>query len=91
MSIRHVTYRHWLPIITFCPVNKLPDPLYISLTFDDSKHRDLYKIRRAIREGVRFKLMYMEDIAATLSKEFPEAKSVRVSLLFNRHVVEIHH
>ena len=81
-----VKFRHWLPILTFCPVNGLPDLIYITLEFDDSKLRDLYKVRKQVRKLVSMKKMYMEDVARRVSDEFPEA-IVTVRLAFNRHVV----
>ena len=83
---RHVRFRHWLPIITFCPVNKLPDLIYVTVEFDDHKLRDLYKVRKNVRKTVSFKTMYMEDIAQRILDEYPNA-IVTVRLAFNRHEV----
>lgn len=34
-SQRRVIYRHWWPVVTFCPVNHLPDFLWVSIQFRD--------------------------------------------------------
>lgn len=79
--------RHWLPIVTFCPVNKLPDLIYISLEFNSFV--ELYAVRKAIRKEVSMKCMFMEDIAVAISSLYPSAVSVTVTLAFNRHIVKL--
>jgi hypothetical protein len=78
---------HWLPIITFCPVNRLPDFIYITVSFDS--FQELYAIRKRIRKAASWKLRFMEDIAVDLTLEFPTATEVEVRLLTGRHVVII--
>jgi hypothetical protein len=82
----HIRIRHWLPIVTFCPVNRLPDLIYISVTFSN-EFQELYQVRRRIKKVAQWKLMFMEDIANTVLSEFPTAKAVHLNLLFNRHSV----
>ena len=89
MDIRStVTITHWLPILTFCPVNKLPDFIFVEVTFVDT-FAELYGVRSKIRKLVSKKLMFMEDIAKMVFDEFPEANTVKVRLMFNKHIVEI--
>lgn len=83
---RVVRFRHWLPLITVCPVNNLPDLLYVTVEFNDSGLTDLYRVRARIRKIVQFKRAYMEDLADKLLDEFPGA-TITVSLAFARHVV----
>ena len=42
-SVMFIVVRHWLPIITFCPVNHLPDLVYVSVEFKvtDGSNRDM--------------------------------------------------
>ena len=84
----HVTIRHWFPVVTFCPVNNLPDLIYISVCFRADKFVELYAIRRAFRK-YNFKRMFMEDIAKNVLKEFYDCKYVEVRLAFNRHIVHL--
>ncbi len=79
--------RHWLPIITFCPVNRLPDVIYISVGID--KFAELYGLRRTIRKTASWRLAFMEDIAAEVLKAIPEASWVELRLAFSRHVVRV--
>ncbi len=83
-----VTISHWLPMVTICPVNKLPDLLYVSVTVEN-KFVELYAARKRMRKVVNFKYGFMEDLAANLWCEFPEASQVTVSLLCGRHKVVI--
>src|SRR5438045_3316314 len=85
----HVTIRHWLPIITFCPVNNLPDLLYISVNFSGSEIPELYAVRKAIRKRLMWGRFFMEDAAVIVAEMYQEASSVQVRLAFNRHVVNI--
>lgn len=85
MDLR-VSISHWLPVITFCPVNRLPDFLYITVTFEN-EFQELYAIRKRIRKVASWKLKFMEDIAADLRKEFPSAVNIKVQLIFGRHVI----
>lgn len=77
--------RHWLPILTFCPENNLPDLIYITVEFN--KFAELYAVRKKVRKLISKKKMYMEDIAKAVSDEFNTATCVTVRLVFNRHVV----
>lgn len=94
MAIRDTQVRHWLPIITFCPVNHLPDLIYVEVAFTDSTLEgtpvhELYGIRKRIRKVASFKKKFMEDIAMDLFKEFPNCASVTVTLAFGRHKVTL--
>lgn len=82
-----LTVSHWLPIITFCPVNGFPDVIYVYVTFNNFV--ELYAVRKKIRELVSFKKMFMEEVAQTLLREIDGAFSVEVRLLTGRHVVKI--
>lgn len=77
---------HWLPILTFCPVNGLPDFIFITLTFKG--FIELYSVRRAVRKLVSMRTMFMEDIAELVHNKYPEA-DVQVRLWFNKHCVEL--
>lgn len=87
--VRRLTVRHWLPIVTICPVNNLPDLIYISVEF--SSWIELYKVRKMIRKCVSWKRIFMEDVADQISELFPYADSVTVRLAFSRHVVRLDH
>ena len=95
MAVRDVCVRHWLPIITFCPVNHLPDLIYVEVAFTDNTLDDecpvheLYGIRKRIRKVAQFKKKFMEDIAMDLFREFPNCASVKVTLAFGRHEVTL--
>lgn len=97
MAFRHVSVRHWLPILTICPVNNLPDLIYVTVDFIHDAYDvdpevefplyELYGVRKQIRQLASGKKMFMEDIAALLYKEIKGASSVTVTLLFGRHAV----
>jgi hypothetical protein len=91
-----VIIRHWLPIITYCPVNSLPDFIYVSVHVNlDSAGQmlELYAVRRTVRRLVRGSKAFMEDIALHvqdhLLSEMGVRASVEVRLAFNRHVVYV--
>lgn len=83
-----VSIGHWLPILTICPVNKLPDLIYIRVEFTNI-FAELYAVRRKVRQLISCKTMFMEDIATTVLDAFPHASQVQVSLAFNRHIVTL--
>jgi hypothetical protein len=91
MAFHRTTIRHWLPIVTFCPVNNLPDLIYVSVDFDDEglerQFVELYAIRKRIRKLVSWKKMFMEDVADLLFRELVGCSSVTVTLFLNRHIV----
>lgn len=78
--------RHWLPIVTFCPVNKLPDLLYVSMVFSEPVP-ELYTVRKLIRKHLMWKCIFMEDAAKLLAELYPAADQVEIRLAFNRHHV----
>jgi hypothetical protein len=80
-----VEITHWLPIVTRCPVNKLPDPVFITLTFDDFV--ELYEVRRELRKRYSGLTIFMEDLAQAVLVDFPKARRVQVRLWFNKHTV----
>ena len=78
---------HWLPIATFCPVNNLPDLIFVEMTVQN-EFVELYSARRIIRKILSGKTIFMEEVAELVLNAFPQAKSVKVRLMFNKHVVE---
>lgn len=82
-----VRIRHWLPIVTFCPVNHLPDLIYVEVEYGDNELHELYDIRRRIRKVASWKKKFMEGIAEDLFTEFSGCSSVTVTLAFGRHQV----
>ena len=87
MANRRTLIRHWLPIVTFCPVNHLPDLIYIEVEFDDDELHELYAVRRRVRQIASWKKKYMEAIADEVFNSFPGCTAVTVTLAFGRHVV----
>lgn len=82
------TISHWLPIFTFCPVNSLPDLIYVEVTFE-YEFVELYAVRKRLKKALQFKKMFMEDIASEVRRMFPTSTKVVVRLPFNKHVVTI--
>jgi hypothetical protein len=74
--------------MTFCPVNRLPDFVYVTVTFENH-FEELYAIRKRIRKTISGQTAFMEDLANKLSLEFPEAVEVELALITRRHVVTI--
>ena len=87
MAIRKVSIRHWLPIVTFCPVNNLPDLIYIEVEFRGDQFAELYTVRKKVRQIASMKKKFMEDICDEVFMAFPECSSVTVTLALGRHVV----
>lgn len=95
-----VTYRHWLPAITRCPVNGWPDLLYVSAKVDmpEGKFVDLYRVRRVLRPAFLMQIS-MEELALALfhglqgglelNHQPGRVLSVTVRLAFGRHEVTI--
>jgi hypothetical protein len=86
MAVRRVRIRHWLPIVTFCPVNHLPDLVWIEVEFAN-EFQELYAVRRRVRKIAAWRKMFMEDVAQAVYFAFPTCKSVTVRLALDRHVV----
>lgn len=82
-----LTVSHWLPLVTFCPVNGLPDVIYVYVTFETFE--ELYAVRKQLRKLVSFKKMFMEEVAETLLNKIEGAVEVEVKLLTGRHVVKL--
>jgi NADPH-dependent 7-cyano-7-deazaguanine reductase QueF len=81
---------HWLPIVTRCPVNGLPDALYVYVTFTDFV--ELYAARKALFGGLQGRKVFMEDVAKEVferAKKLGSVVSVRVTLLTGRHEVVV--
>lgn len=80
-------YRHWLPLLTFCPANGLPDLVYV--TIESGHSYNLYDVRAKVRAAFSGKKMYMEEICEQAGLLFPNTDAVEVRLAFNRHVVRM--
>lgn len=74
----------WFPILTFCPVNKLPDFIFVKIEF--TEFAELYDVRKQMRALLSGKTIFMEDAAKLISSSF-KCEKVTVSLMFNKHVV----
>ena len=88
--MKQIAIRHWLPIVTVCPVNSLPDLIYATVTFEIEDNVDppeLYSVRRRVRQLLSWRKCFMESLADYLFIAFPEAHQVEIRLAFNRHVV----
>lgn len=83
----HLTITHWFPIITFCPVNKLPDFIFVKVTFNTFK--ELYAVRKELKKAFNFRCMFMEDVALEVAERFPDSEQVEVHLAFSKHIVKI--
>lgn len=81
-----ITITHWLPIMTFCPVNNLPDFIFIEVEFHE--FAELYAVRKQLKK-FKYKKLFMEDIAKQVYEEFPSCACVTVRLMFNKHIVKI--
>lgn len=80
---------HWLPIITFCPVNGKPDFLFLYVTFNSWV--ELFEVRKAMYNRFMWRKMFMETVASELHDLFPNAIAIEVRLMTNRHVVIEHY
>jgi hypothetical protein len=78
---------HWFPIVTFCPVNGLPDFVYVTVSFNE--FQELYEVRRKIKSAIQFKKVFMEDAALFMKTLFPKSTSVEVRLMFSKHIVTV--
>lgn len=89
--VTRITIRHWLPIITFCPVNNLPDLLYVTVEFElyGDDFVELYAVRKRIRKELSGRTIFMEQAAQLIAAAFPQSCSVTVRLACSRHVVSI--
>jgi len=88
MYRKTTTITHWVPFVTVCPVTRLPELIYIKVTF--GHFAELFEVRRRLKECVRSnRLSYMEDIAERVMNAFEDAIKVEVNLAFNRHKVVV--
>lgn len=88
-AMKKVTITHWLPIITICPVNYLPDPLFIEVTFHGDDFNELYQVRKKLRRVIKWRKCYMEEVAKIVALHFPTALEIKVRLWFNKHIIHI--
>lgn len=91
-----VTFGHWLPIVTFCPVNGLPDFLRVRVTVLNQRETlELYAFRKELFKGLSGQKVYMESIAvqvlerALLYVRLETKVRVDVELIGGRHLISI--
>lgn len=89
-----VSYTHWLPVVTRCPVNGLPDALFLWVSLDvpddNTNTPELYALRKRCFGGFFMKKMFMEDVALEVFQRAKEAygdqlRTVELRLMFNKH------
>jgi hypothetical protein len=84
---------HWLPIITFCPVNGGMDFIYVTVTYYMTEGTaffpELYGVRKELRKTLQGRTLFMEDVAQQVLDTFSQASAVEVALMFRRHVVNL--
>ena len=84
----NICIRHWLPIVTRCPLSIFPDLVYVTVEFENN-FQELYDVRREVRKCISWRKKFMEHLALDIFIKFPTCKSVALRLLFSRHVVLI--
>lgn len=87
MALTKLSIRHWLPIVTRCPVNSWPDVIFVTVEFDTFV--ELYAVRKKLRKVLAWKKIFMEDAAQLVLDAFPDSTAVVVTLAFNRHIVRL--
>lgn len=93
----HIIISHWVPLVTRCPINGMPDFLYAEIHYELGETPDfpeLYSVRKVIRNSVIFgERIYMEELTKRLATILFESDlrihKVVVRMPFNRHRVEI--
>lgn len=86
--VNKVTITHWLPIVTYCPVNNLPDFIYVECTYHNQPFVELYQLRKRMRHLLQGRKLFMEECAELVHKELkPDVTKVR--LIFNKHIIEV--
>lgn len=68
-----LTISHWLPLVTRCPVNGLPDLCYIYVTIEG--FAELYEARKHLFSGFFMNKLFMEDM---LKEVWTRAKQLEV-------------
>lgn len=84
-----VTISHWLPVVTFCPVNNLPDLIHVYVTHPAKDFHELYAVRREIKRLFNLRRMFMEDVAKEALQHFDFATKVEVVLMTGRHRIAL--
>jgi hypothetical protein len=93
-----VTYSHWFPIVTRCPLSWRPDFLFAEVILDQpAAFLDLYEMRkRWFHVPFMRSEIFMEDLARGImnrvtSTPLMSAKrvTVRLRLAFSKHIVEL--
>lgn len=77
---------HWLPIVTRCPLARLPDFVYVYVYFTGA-FAEMKEVRQKVRKEISWRKGFMETLAIRLLEKFPTAEAVEVRLLFGRHKV----
>lgn len=88
------TYKHWIPLITRCPLSIFPDFGYVSVT--SSKMIELFALRKIIF-SYKFKKIFMEDLVRSIQTDILQTSKglvigefiVTYTLLFGRVKVKI--
>jgi hypothetical protein len=83
------TYRHWLPLVTRCPLSPLPDLGYVEVS--SPAPIEIHALRRAIFENA-WTVTFMEDLTERIADAAAELAGVPVRatyrLAFGRTVIE---
>lgn len=89
-----IVISHYLPVVTRCPVNRLPDVLYLEAEFDGQA--EVYEVRRLLTRGFFLRLMWMEQVVETAAqrlrdfalREGVQLKAVRLRVAGRRVLIE---
>jgi hypothetical protein len=84
----HVTITHWFPVITFCPINGLPDFIFVECVFINKPFMELYNVRKIIRRTLQGKKLFMEECAELVHQNL-KCDETTIRLIFNKHTVSI--
>ena len=83
------TYRHWLPLVTRCPLSPLPDLGYVEVS--SPAPIEIHALRRAIFENA-WTVTFMEDLTERIADAAAELAGAPVRatyrMAFGRTVIE---
>jgi len=73
------TFSHYIPLITICPVSKLPDIGYV--TVYTNSFVEIYGMRKIILKH-SFSCMFMEDLVLSIKNEIEKDNDCRVNIQY---------
>lgn len=82
--VKETAVSHWLPFIIFHPTKRIPQIIYVEITFE-GEFAELSTVIKRLRKLINFRKVYLQDLVDDILSTFSRVKKVSISVPLHRN------